>query len=335
MSKIIQTILFTTSFILSPFLQASSESLEDKLAYCGSIQILTPAGLELASGTLVGLYAPEGEMGPKKGICLTTAHTFLDKDLRPLDCRVPSFSTSPSIVIGGAGADVESIYMPTDVRMESGAGINDICLFITGYLPDTMTVKTLPLYTGQGYKAKPNLEGMVVGYGPMYKAGATCETKHDMKRHSGYISTTFYSAEQDFRDRPVFRTLLRGSLTRTEILKEQFMNAFSNTPDDKLQLRMRKGDLFVCAHKNQSSPASGCSGGPLVLNTSLGLRVAGVFSQTSLETLGISLFDDKPLVAHTFEAVPSHPWILSCTEQFCETGEIVTPEGITMRSFKH
>lgn len=333
MLKNIQMVFVGGFVALSSILHASSESLEDKLAYCGSIQVPTLKGIDLASGTIVGLYAPEGESGPKKAIGLTTAHTFLDETFQPLVCRPPFFSTNASIDLSKKGSAVERVYIPTDTRIEDGQGINDICLFTTRFLPDSMTVKVLPLYTGQGYKAKPNLEGMIVGYGSMYKAGATVEKKNDLKRHSGYTCTTFYSAEQDIRKRPVFRTFLRGSLTTEEILKEQFMNGFSNTDDDKLQLVTSRSSLFVCAHKNQSSPASGCSGGPLVFNTSLGPRVSGVFSQTSLETLGMSMFGDKPLVMHTFEAVPSHTWLLSCVEEFCTTGQITVSEGIARRQF--
>jgi hypothetical protein len=334
MSKNLQKIFFSTSFILSPCLYASSQSLEENLAYCGSIQTFTSQGIAIASGTLVGLYAPEGDMGPKKGIGLTTAHTFLDKDLLPLNFKSSSFSTSHTIVIGGTGADIESISMPTGVGMENGQGINDICLFTTGYLAAPMTIKTLPLYTGQGYKAKPNLEGMILGYGSMYKAGATHETEYDLARHKGYTSTTFYSAETDFRNRPVFRTFLKGSLTKAEILQEGFLNGFSNAAGDDAKLHMKTGYLFVKAHKNQSSPGSGCSGGPLVFNTSIGPRLAGVFSQTSLETLGMSLFDKKPLVTHTFEAVPAHPWLHECVEQFCATGNIAPRKDLTVRRLR-
>ena len=89
----------------------------------------------------------------------------------------------------------------------------------------------------------------------------------------------------------------------------------------------------MCAHKNQVSFSSACSGSPLIFKTSTGFKVAGVLSQTSIETLDAPLFEKQPLVVHTFEAVPSHPWLVECAAKFAETGILTKPDGVRSIDF--
>jgi hypothetical protein len=305
--------IFFISSMLSP-LQASifkDSALEaaEKMNYSGRITLTNKSGMAIASGALVSLYTSEN--GAKRALGLTTAHTFLDNELQPEAYDSVTFSTD-----GFHSTTIQTAFIPNSLKMQHGQRVNDISLFLTGELPEKMDATTMPLYTGVGYSSRPNLEAFVVGYGNMYEPGATRELCSDYKRRRGFTSTTFYSKETDFKGHPCFRTFLKGSLTTEEIMRERFINGFSNTLDDKIQLKFGKKDLWVCAHKNQVSFSSACSGSPLIFKTSTGFKVAGVLSQTSIETLDAPLFEKQPLVVHTFEAVPSHPWLVECAAKF-------------------
>lgn len=295
-------------------------------SYAGLVVERGCSGFSVSSASLVGIYA--GADGIKRGLCMGTAHTFIDPDTKVLtskaakiifadQCQKSDF-TDPR-----QGVRIRQIFYPESYGISNGEGQDDICLFTTEDLPDW--VQKIAFYTGTGYAKKPSNEAEVVGYGNMYPPGATKEAKCDYSRKTGRTRVTYYSAEKDLRGRPCFRTCLKGTIPSPTMQVTGFMNGFDVA---EIELRSRSNSLYICAHERQVSFSNTCSGAPLVFNTKDGHRVAGVFSQTSADKLG-GKFEEFPLILHTFTPVPGNPWLLKMAEQFETDGNIAAlPEGV-------
>lgn len=306
------------------------------------VAVVTENEPSLSTGTLVGVYTRAD--GSKHGLVLTTAHTFFYKGTpteivatKGFYCGV-GFGDDRAQFVGElfTGAKIENwykivryFYLPLEEC--SGQFTKDICLAEI-ILPSDSSLEPVQLYDGAGYTKRPNLSAKLFGYGPVYGPGATGEIRNRLKRNVSNFHVSYYNNEADLRGSACFRTYVYGTLTSDEIVKGGFADGFRAGSGEYTFVSSDQSEpmtIHVHAEASTKLPSMGYSGGALIFRTTRGYEVAGVYSQSSAETI----FDtfETPLIAKKFESVPDHRWLYEAIRRFTEAGDIYVPEGVKVQ----
>ena len=395
----IKSLLYLTATLLIAFSSYASErdSFYEKyekpaenLNYCPMILSFDSKYSTAASAVFVGIHTDAQQQ--KRAIGLTTAHTFTCYDdskqimdglsaylyteadntkifetlkkskIEEAKESPPTQHTPGTLERQLGGIKIEKIFSPKSLEnREDKSFVSDISMFLTEILPRDCNISTLPLYDGLGYKTRSNLDALVVGYGNLYEPGISHDNAGAGKtRKRGFTKVTYYGEDKDLLEKySAFKTYLQVPVPFKEIKDNSVEEKFSKKPSDNKTIQTGERTTYICAHKKQVSTGNGFSGGPLLLKTSNGLRVAGIyascgiaFEQTRLiaesseatsvkEMLAIGLKMEgfqkncrniKPILRNTCEAIPSYPWIYTCVDEFIKTGTVTTPnEAISIK----
>ena len=188
-----------------------------------------------------------------------------------------------------------------------------------------MEVTPAELYEGAGY-TKPLLEGEIVGFGRFGTSNGPTLTIGG-RIHAGKTRVTF----DDWRGRTGFLhwSPLSEKGREANASSKSDANVYQfdrNNEETQVFSPLTKKGYRVLSHKNQALCASGDIGCPLFLNTSTGLKVAGLYSQLIVgeSLLGLQNGKLRLFILQIFEPVKqSLPWIQAVREGGDGGGQVI------------